>query len=375
MRLTYFLTQTNRQLAIRPTLAHLCEITPLSPGQWEICIAHETDSTIEYIRAEFPNSHIIHAPTPAACSGQYVIPLGQNTLPADRMTLSATLSHLDANAEVGAVVGRFTAGASQPALPTLVQCGASAFRKSLLERVGGLSTLRGPAADYDLSFRILAAGARIDHREDILFQTEPATAPGMHEIADLLGIARRFLPENLSQIYWHDWAKKYKALAAHSGKKPAGHLAPLLARFNSVKKTFSPPDPVSPEVIESVFGFRRHAAMIGDWARRASVWRVILADLSDNIWATFNACRSNGLQMRCLADNDPAFENLSYRDLPIVPANRAFEGGGIDGVILTTTDPSKIESNFKSLRNHFHGPILRLCQTPRPATHAQAIAA
>jgi hypothetical protein len=375
MRLSYFLTQNNRQTAIRPTLVHLCEITPLPPSEWEICLAHETDSTIEYIRAEFQGVQIIHAPTPTACSGQYVIPLGENTLPADADAVCAMVSHLDANAEVGAVVGKFTGSATRQALPTLVQFGASAFRKSLLERVGGLSTLRGSAADYDLSFRILATGSRIDHREDIIFQTNPGTAPGLHEIADLLGIARRFLPDNLSQIYWHDWAKKYKALSAHSGKKPAGYLAPIFARIRSIKQTISPPEPVSSEVVESVFGFRRHAAIIGDWARRSSVWRVILADFSDNIWATYNACRSNGLQMRCLADNDPAFQNLSYRDLPIVPANRAFEGGGIDGVILTSTDPFKIETNFKSLRNHFHGPILRLCQTPRQATHAQAAAA
>ena len=273
MRLSYFLTQNNRQTAIRPTLARLCEITPLPSDQWEICLAQETDSTIEYIRAEFPDTQITLAPTPAACSGQYVIPLGENTLPVDGITLSAIVSHLDANAEVGAVVGKFTGGVIRQALPTLVQFGASAFRKTLLERIGGLSTLRGAAADYDLSFRILAAGSRIDHREDILFQTDPATAPGMHEIADLLGIARRFLPDNLSKIYWHDWAKKYKALSAHSGKKPAGYLAPMLARFRSIKQTFSPPEPVSSEVVESVFGFRRHAAMIGDWARRGSVWR------------------------------------------------------------------------------------------------------
>jgi hypothetical protein len=128
-------------------------------------------------------------------------------------------------------------------------------------------------------------------------------------------------------------------------------------------------------VIESIFGLRRHAAMIGDWARRGSVWRVTLADFSDNLWATYNACRSSGLQIRCIADNNKAFENLSYRDLPIVTAARAFEGGGIDGVILTGTDPSTIGANFKSVRNHFHGPILRLCQTPREATHAQAVAA
>jgi hypothetical protein len=145
--------------------------------------------------------------------------------------------------------------------------------------------------------------------------------------------------------------------------------------LQSVRQIIFHPDPVGHDVLEAVFAFRTQATMIGAWARRGSVWRVVLADFTDNVWATYNACRSTGLQMRCLADNNPAFENLSYRDLPIVPANRAFEGGGIDGVILTSSEPSRIESNFKSLRNYFHGPILRLHQTPRQATHAQAVAA
>jgi hypothetical protein len=375
MRLSYLLTPTNRPQAIRGILARLCEITTLPPGQWEICIAGESDAAINYIRNEFPAPRILRGATAAACSGQYIVPLGENNLPIDAITVSSILSHLDSNPDVGAVVGKFTNTISRPSLPTLVQFGATGFRRTLLERIGGLSPLRGSAADYDLSFRILSANSRIDHREDILFQSDPRKSPGLHEIADLLGIARRYLPENLSEIYWQDWAKKYKALAAHSKKKSAGRLAPLLARVRAIKQSISPPEPVSSEIIETVFGFRRHAALIGDWARRSSVWRVILADFSENIWATYNACRSSGLQMRCLADNDPAYDKQSYRDLPIVPANRAFEGGGIDGVILTSTDPTTIEANFKSLRNFFPGPILRLCQTPRQATHAQATAA
>jgi hypothetical protein len=132
---------------------------------------------------------------------------------------------------------------------------------------------------------------------------------------------------------------------------------------------------MSRESVEDLFEYRRHNTMIGDWARRNSVWRVVLADFSENIWATFNACRSTGLQMRCISDNNPAFDKLVYRDLPIVPAGRAFEGGGIDGVIITTSDPAKIEPTVKQIRNHFHGPILRLSQTVKTATRAQATAA
>jgi hypothetical protein len=385
MRLSYLLTAPHRPAAVRNILSHLCGITPLPRGQWEICLGSETpaNGSAEAIRAEFPNVCLPAKDEPiAACSGQYIIPLGEHSGPADGAALRSVLSHLDSDSTIGAVVGKLMMpdGATQgPALPTLVKVAASSFRKSAVDRIGGFPAMGGSAADYDLSFRILGAGFRIDRREDIVFHglANPAdeTSPTVAEVAEQLAVAHRYLPSKLRQIYWQDWATKYRALAAHGGKKRAGHLAVLLARLRSIRQIISAADPVTQDVLESVFAFRAQATMIGDWARRGSVWRVVLADFTDNVWATYNACRSTGLQMRCLADNNPAFENLSYRDLPIVPASRAFEGGGIDGVILTSSEPSRIESNFKSVRNFFHGPILRIHQTPRQATHVKAVAA
>ncbi|MGD0390178.1 MAG: hypothetical protein ABSC42_14620 [Tepidisphaeraceae bacterium] len=385
MRLSYLLTARHDPAAVRKILARLSEITPLPRGQWEICLGPETPAygSAEAIRAEFPNVRLPAKDEPnAACSGQYVIPLGEHAGPADAAALRSILCHLDSDPTIGAVAGKLMRpnGVIQgPALPSLVKLAASCFRKSVVDRIGGFPAIGGSAADYDLSFRILGAGFRIDRRHDIVFQglakTADESSGAVAEVAEQLAVASRYLPLKLRQIYSQDWATKYRALAAQGGKKRAGHLAVLLARLQSIRQIISAPDPVGQDVLEAVFAFRTHATLIGDWARRGSVWRVVLADFTDNVWATYNACRSTGLQMRCLADNNPAFENLSYRDLPIVPANRAFEGGGIDGVILTSSEPSGIESNFKSLRNYFHGPILRLCQTPRQATHAQAVAA
>jgi hypothetical protein len=407
IRLSYYLTQNNQQTAIRGSLVRLREITSLPEGEWEICLANATESTLEFIRGEFPGTPIIHAPSTSDCNGRYVIPLGENTFPSGSITIPSIIALLDSTPSLGAVVGKLDGPSPEPALPSLIKLGATALRKSFLDRAGGLSTFHGPAADYDLTFRLLSASNRIEYRDDIRFQTRTekvtiSPSPGTpgegggegssevieersqefenqsltaREIADLLAVAQRYLPGDLSQIYFQDWAKKYKALAASAGRKRAGHLARFLSRLRSVTQTFTSPDPVSSDVIESIFGLRRHAAAIGGWARRSGVWRVILADYSDNLWATYNACRSTGLQMRCVADNEKAFEDLSYHDLPIVSAARAFEGGNIDGVILTTTSPSKIEKNFNSLRNHFHGPILRLCQTSREAAHVQAAAA
>jgi hypothetical protein len=356
MRFSYILTHDSLQTAIRAPLAHLCEITRFPKDQWEIGLASTTDATLEYIRTEFPGFQIVHA---AECSGQFVLPLAENDLPDSKKTLSVLLSPLAHDTNISAVVGKPNAH-----LPTLVTRGATAFRRTALERAGGLSVYSGPAADYDLTFRLLTAGGRIEHRSDAVFQSPPEIAqehaPDAREIESLLAVAKRYLPEHLSQIYWQDWARKYKAIAAQAGKKREGSLAMLLSRLRTVTQAMTDSDPVSPDVLETVFTYRRHAAAIGNWARHASVWRVILGDYSDNLWATYNACRSSGLQMRCVADNNHCFDGVSYRDLPIVHAKRAFEGGGIDGVILTATDAQKIESSYKSLRSHFQGPILKL---------------
>src|SRR5580700_2927854 len=168
MRLSYFLTQTNRQSAIRGTLVRLAEITPLPADQWEICLADSTEATAEYLHKEL-GVKVTHCPAIAACNGLYVLPIDESTLPAGGIPINSMISHLDTSPGTGAVVGGFVGGKPAPTLPTLVLRGATCFRRSVLQSIGGLSTLHGSAADYCLSFRVLAARSRIDQREDILF--------------------------------------------------------------------------------------------------------------------------------------------------------------------------------------------------------------
>jgi glycosyltransferase involved in cell wall biosynthesis len=370
----------------------------MAAGQWEAFLVDNasTDDTAAAVRAELPNIHLIRnrldqGPAAAdralaACRGQYVLNLRDDAYPSDGPAIASLISHLDSDAEIGAVAGRLVLpddSAAACSLPSLVTLGTTCFRKSVLDRVGGFARSAGQAAEYDLSLRIANAGFRIDRRDDILFRIQAAFAKQdranpseiRDQIRDQLNIATRHLPRRLAEIYWHDWRMRYQALAAHAGQGRAATAGIWWARLRSLMQIVTAPDAVSRHAIETVFEYRRHADMIGDWARRNSVWRVVLADFSDNIWATYNACRSSGLQLRCISDDNPAFDKLVYRDLPIVPASRAFEGGGIDGVIITHPDPAQIEPQFKIIRNYFHGPILRLCQTPKQAMRAQASAA
>jgi hypothetical protein len=365
--------------AIAGACAWLSSITPMKPEQWEIRLAQKPtgDPKAWDVLSEFPNLKIPEeTQSISACEGRYVIPLQKDSRPSGAAAVKAMLIALEKDSSLAAVVAKLVTAegvAHPPALPSLAQLGATCFRKTVIDKIDGLPSFGGPAADYDLTFRILGTHTSIARREDIIFFTDAAetdAGPSAIDIANQLAIAHWYLPPKLARIYWDDWALRLKALG-----KGAGQWALLRARMNSIKQMLAAPDPVSHEVVESVFGFREHATAIGEWARRESVWRVILADFGDNLWATYNACRSSGLQMRCVADNNSAFQDLAYRDLPIVHASRAFEGGGIDGVIVTDSEPGQIDATYKSIRSHFHGPILRLWQTPRPATHLEAQAA
>jgi hypothetical protein len=396
MRLTYLLTIKKRPESLRATIGRLHEITGLPRGKWEIRVVDNRMAGLDLgaIAEEFPCIAALPGKLGlskmiAACSGEYVIPLIDDIVPAGIPSLVSIVRHIHADRQIGAVTGMATqpdGSACGPFLPSLVRIGSTCFRKGALEKIGDLPPLSGPALDMVLSFKILAAGFRIDRRDDIYFQCcdeAPATEAaadspdGLNasEVGDLLSVARRYLPEKLSRTYWRDWTRKYGDLAAYARTRKAVRRAILRTRLRALHPKYGGHEPVSAAIVESVFGLREQSTIIGEWARRTNAWRVVLANFSDNLWATYSACRSSGLQMRCVTDNHPAFEDMTYHELPIVPASRAFEGGGIDGAIITASDSSQIESTFRSIRAHFHGPIFKLWQTPRVATHVQSIAA
>ncbi|MDP9173750.1 MAG: glycosyltransferase [Planctomycetota bacterium] len=400
MRLSYVILSHNRRDALLRNLAQLPSLTPLPENQWEIWVVDDAskDGTIEAVQRDFPHVNLIrnevnqgvaaqnHAFT--RCGGEYILSLDEASYPVEPRNVSLMIAHLNAHSSVGAVVGK-TIGpdgsSSGPAMPSMLMSGATAFRRSALLKVGGFRfELRGAAAELDLSCRLWQAGARIDRREDITFAHDlmddsdakalsPAAARQI-ELRNWLIVAQRFLPHPLRRIYWQDFRLRYEALARHGGGIGDIEWGIWGARMWSARDALFGRMELSEEAIENVFGLRQAAIKVGDWARRNSTWRVVLADFGENMWATYNACRASGLQLRCIADENSAFDGLEYRGLPIVSAHRAFEGGGIDGVVIANMNPAEIEMRVKAIRRSFKGPILRLWEPPRLATQVRPVA-
>ncbi len=191
------------------------------------------------------------------------------------------------------------------------------------------------------------------------------------DLRNNLIIAQRFLPEKIRQTYWDDWKNRYAALARGKTSELEIQKAIWSARLWRLRDSFFGRQCLDESALETIFQFRHQSTLIGQWARRNSVWRVVLADFSKNIYSAYNAANSCGLQLRCIADDNNAFNNWEYRGLPVVPTHQAFEGGGIDGVILTNINPAQIDARHQHLTRVFHGPVLKLWQPPREATQSE----
>jgi GT2 family glycosyltransferase len=395
MRLSYVIISYNRRDRLLETIKLLPEVTPLSSSDYEIWVVDNAsnDGSALAVQTRYPRVKVIvnsanqgmYARNHAfeRCAGQYIISLDDDSYPADAHGVGLALSHMDKNRQTGALVAKVVlpdGSREGPALPAVIMGGATCFRKSTLDTVGGFrKEFFRQAEEYDLSFRIWHAGWRVDRREEIVFRHEKIAGAGREDsfvrqmdLRNNLIIAQRFLPNKLRQIYWDDWKLRYHALADGKASNLQIRKAWASAKAWSIRESILRGRlPLGEEALENIFAFRRQSEIVGQWARKHSAWRIVLADFGKNIWAAYNACRASGIQLRCVADDNPAFDGLDYRGLPILPTHKAFEGGSIDGVVIANLNPAQIDAREKTIRQVFGGPVLKLWTPPRAATQVR----
>jgi hypothetical protein len=259
--------------------------------------------------------------------------------------------------------------AEAPALPAVLLGGATCLRKSSLQRVGGFCTdFFRQAEEYDLSFRIWAAGFTIDRFEDILFRHDKVPGPGRSspvvcrmDLRNNLIVAGRFLPPDLWREYRRDWSLRYSAIARHAGHRQAARLGTIAGLWRSFSERLRAASRLDPQSLELIFGIDRQKQLVAEWSASRGMKFVAIADFGKNLFAAYTACRAAGLIVTSIADDNPAFTGMLYRDLPILPLADALRGS-IDGVILSNINPAQIDARARQIRDHFAGPVLRLWQ-------------
>jgi hypothetical protein len=262
-------------------------------------------------------------------------------------------------------------------MPAVMLSGAVCARRDALLQVGGFRReFFRKAGEYDLSFRLWDAGHRIERFDDIVYRHDKvlsgrdAALAHRMDVRNNLILVSRFLPAPLRRVYWRDWALRYGALARHAGHGAAARRGLWEARGWRLREAVLGRQTLRPQTIQTVFDLDGQSRRIVYWARQQGVKKVVLADLSKNLYATYAASIHAGLKIVAVADNASAFEGLSYRGLSILPDDAALKRAP-DGIALSNVNPAQVDRRLEQLRARFDGPILRLWE-PRLMSAADA---
>jgi hypothetical protein len=381
MKLTCIITTRNRRDITLRTLAHLEKDTALPEHDWEILVVDNgsTDGTADAIASSRRVRVISLAENEgvparnlalAHARGKYVAFLGDNVRPIGR-ALPTAIKYLSRHPKVAVVVGRVLlpdGSADAPALPAVLMGDASIVRKSVLDSIGGFAVeFFQQAADYELSFRIWRAGYRIERFEDILFSREtqsygkPSVLACRMDLRNNVILCERYLPRPLRQAYRRDWMRRYALLARHESHNGAANAAVKDARVWARREAAVGRKPLSAEAIESIFQIDAQRAAVGKWAQAHHIERVCIADWGKNLFATWNACQSAGLQIDAILDGSPAFAGTAYRQTPII-FDKVADARKFDGILISTVNPAQIDARATELESRFGKPVLRLWQ-------------
>ncbi len=398
MRLSIVIVTHNRREALARTLSKVTGLTDFNSDQHEIIVVdnHCTDGTEEMLRRDWPGVIALRMKgNQGACArnhglavarGKYVMLLDDDSYPLGH-TLSHSLHYLDEHDEVGAVGGKVSLpdgkceASAQPTV--IINCG-TVLRKSALDQVGffPLEFIR-QAEEYDLSWRLWQAGYRVERFEDLEYRHEKSPVQrsiGWIQQLDLrnnLILTERYLPKAWRKAFRDDWTQRYFALAQQAGHLKYVKRGWRQAQYWRLRTMLTGRKILSPQALESIFGFHEQAQRIEDWARLHQVKKVLIADVAKTIFVTFCACELAQLKMVGVVDNHPAYQGMMYRGLPVMNDTDAAQNN-FDGVVLANVNPAQVAMRLQALQPWCDKPIIALWQPrylhkqPQQADQSQA---
>jgi GT2 family glycosyltransferase len=385
MLLSYIIVTHNRRAALLKTLAILQRRTPLARDQWETWVVDNasTDGSCQAVANAHPEVRLIRNPSNEGvgarsrafdrAAGRYVVLLDDDSYPVGDAVLRS-IDYLERTPGTGAVVGRVLLpdGSEEAcAMPGVMLSGAVCLRKAVLDEVGGFAPeFFRKAGEYDISYRLWRAGYAVQRFEDIVYRHDKVMTGRSSALAhrmDLrnnLILVERYLPRSLRRAYRKDWLQRYAALARHADQAQAVSQAVAEARDWAQREREAGRSTLLPGVIETLFELETQRQAIDRWALAHRAERVVIADFGKNLYATWTACESLGLDVVAIADNHPAYAGLRYRGIPIVSDAYAATTDH-DGIILANLNPAQAPARATQLRAAYRTEPLTLYQSHR----------
>ena len=217
------------------------------------------------------------------------------------------------------------------ALPhVFVGCGVGLRAAALAPGVGNLDrSFFMQAEEYDLSFRLLQAGWKVEIRPDL--QVEHLKSPQArrserttyHDVRNNLRVIARYLPRRVARIYERDWLQRYRWFAEREG-----HLAAFERGVAAGRRAAWPEHwaywrwRLSSDVFEQVFRWQQIERRMRQLYERG-LRRVVLADVGKNLYAFARGAGAAGLEVVAIASDDLGGDVRTYRGIGIVTTDAA----------------------------------------------------
>ncbi len=280
-------------------------------------------------------------------AGRYILFLDDDSSPRPG-SLRRMIELFESDARLGAAgfsvhlpSGRKEGGA----LPgVFVGCGVG-LRSDALVEVGGLDrTFFMQAEEYDLCFRLVSAGWRIDVFDDLHvdhLKTEDARRSDrttFHDVRNNLRVVSRYLPAPYDTVYHEDWLQRYEWLAERNGHEHVFDSGVQAARrFRDWEPQRFRRWRLKNHALEHFFRWGKiHERM--SRLHASGVKRVALVDLGKNIYAFHQAAERVGVTITAIGDDCFAASNRRYRGVPIMPMDDALQTQ-CDAVVVANTGP------------------------------------
>lgn len=335
-RVSFVLATYNRRDVVRQTLAGI-RACGLPPGSYDIHMVDNasTDGTPDAFAHEADVNLWRLTRNAGSCAKGFALPmvrseftvfLDDDSYPQPG-SIERMFAHFAADPRLGAA--GFTVhlpdGSQEcSALPhVFVGCGVG-FRTRALREVEGIDTsFFMQAEEYDLAFRLLRRGWRVETCGDLAVhhgkspQARRSDRTTYLDTCNNLRVIARYLPQPYARIYRQDWLRRYQWLAAR-----AGHETAFARGVRAGRRLFLRERPRYAEwrlgagTLADVFEWPRIERQMRQ-LRAEGVRRIGLLDLGKNAYAYVRGARAAGLDIAAIGADAFVAPDRVYRGIPI----------------------------------------------------------
>lgn len=375
-RVTFVLATFNRRQVVLDTLDRLAACG-IAPSEYETVVVDNGsgDGTVEALQRRGDVRLIRSRRNAGSCGkalalpqtrGEFTVYLDDDSHPRPG-AIAAMIEEFERDASLGAAgfAVHLPDGSQECcALPhVFVGCGAG-LRTAALRAVGGLDgSFFRQAEEYDLSFRLLAAGWRVRVFESL--QVEHLKSPQsrasdrqlFYDVRNNLRLIARYLPDRFARAYRADWLRRYQWMAERDGCQAAWSQGVASGRRWGLLERWTWRGRRLPEAtLEELFQWRDIQRRM-QRLRCQGIERVVFADLGKNVYAFWRAARIAGIHVLAVGDDRFASPGRRYRDVPVAGLERALKLGP-DAVVVSNASYVHAGTRAADVRRRVAVPVM-----------------